>query len=108
MSRARVSRPNAAGSSRRKTAGASPAARFIPRHRASAPLVRGPHHHEAAVVAGHGALDQQQVVLGVDANDVEVADRDALVAVAAGHALALLGPAAAAVAGVRADAAGGA
>src|SRR5262249_16843283 len=41
-----------------------------------------------------------------EADDVEVADGDALVAVAAGAALALLRPAAAAVAGVRAGAAG--
>src|SRR4051794_26705951 len=63
---------------------------------------------ETALVAGDGALDQDEVVLSVDADHAEVADGDALGPVAAGHALALLGAAAAAVAGVRADAARGA
>src|SRR5207302_293840 len=45
------------------------------------------------------------VVLGVDADDGQIADGDAFVAVLASHAQALLGPAVAAVAGVRADAA---
>jgi hypothetical protein len=42
------------------------------------------------------------VIVGVDADDGQVADRDALVAVLAGHADALLGPAATAVGRVRA------
>src|SRR6185437_16918365 len=69
-------------------------------------LVGRPDHDQAAVGARDSSLDQDDVVLGVDANDGQVANRDALVAVAAGHASALLGSAAAAVAGQRADAAG--
>src|SRR5439155_21032329 len=61
-----------------------------------APLVGRPHQDDAAVGAGDGALDEHQVVVDVDAYDGEVADGDALVAVLAGHADALLGPAAAA------------
>ena len=68
------------------------------------PLVRRPDHDEAAVGAGDRPADEHQVVVGVDADDVEVADGDAVVAVLAGHADALLRPAAAAVAGVGADA----
>src|SRR5262249_35410061 len=67
-----------------------------------APLARRPHDDQAAVGAGHRPLYQHQVVLGIDADDRQVADRDALGAVAAGHLLAPLGPAAAAVAGQRA------
>src|SRR5690606_24987672 len=39
---------------------------------------------EAAVVAGHGAADQQQVVFGVDAHDLQVPHGDPGVAVLAG------------------------
>src|SRR6516165_9933286 len=67
------------------------------------PLVRGPHHDQPAIGAGDGALHEHQVVVGVDADDGQVADGDALTAVLAGHADALLGPAATAVAGVGGD-----
>src|SRR5260370_10625193 len=66
-------------------------------------LVGGADEDQAAVGAGHGAADQDEVVLGVDAHHRQVADGDALGAVAPGHADALLGPTAAAVAGVGAD-----
>src|SRR5882724_2400596 len=68
-------------------------------------LVGRPDEDQAAVGAGDGAADQDEVLLGIDADHLEVAGGDALGAVAAGHALAALGAAAAAVAGVRADAA---
>src|SRR5581483_11850731 len=67
-------------------------------------LVRRPDQHQAAVRPRHGAAHEHDVVVGVDLDHVEVADRDAGVAVAAGHADALLGAAAAAVAGVGAEA----
>src|SRR5262245_4754765 len=66
-------------------------------------LVGRPDHHQAAVAAGHGALDEHQVLIGVDLDHGEVADGNARVAVLAGHADALLGAAAAAVAGVGGD-----
>src|SRR5207245_39367 len=68
-------------------------------------LVGGSDHDQPAVGPGDGALNQDEVVVGVDAHHVEVADGDALGAVVAGHADALLGPAATAVARVRGDAA---
>src|SRR5262249_43998449 len=66
-------------------------------------LVGRADHDQAAVGAGHRALDQHDVVLGVDADDAQVPRGDALVAVLARHADALLGPAATAVAGVGRD-----
>src|SRR5262245_55283437 len=66
-------------------------------------LVRGPEEDEPAVGAGDGAADDDEMVLAVDADDLEVPDGDALGAVAASHAQALLGTAVAAVAGVRAN-----
>src|SRR4051812_16473457 len=67
------------------------------------PLGRRPDHDEAAVEPGDRPANEHQVVFRVDADDVEVAGGDALVAVPAGHADALLRPAAAAVGGVRRD-----
>src|SRR6185312_15799399 len=49
------------------------------------------HDHVTTVRPGHGAVNQQQVVLDVDADDAQVADRAALVAVAARHAAPLEG-----------------
>src|SRR5262245_45067335 len=66
-------------------------------------LVGRADHDQAAVEAGHGAADEQQVVAAVEADDLKVADGNPRVAVAAGHADALLRPAAAAVAGVGGD-----
>src|ERR671928_70340 len=59
---------------------------------------------QAPVGARHRPLHQDEVVVRVDAHHAQVAHRDALVAVAPRHALTLLGPAAAPVARVRADA----
>src|SRR5262249_20454379 len=64
-------------------------------------LVRGADRHEAAVGARDGAADQDEMIVGVDADDLEVADGHAFGSVAAGHAQALLGPAVAPGAGVR-------
>src|SRR5437899_640707 len=66
-------------------------------------FIRRPDHHQAAVEARYGAADEQEVVAAVDADDREVAGGDAFVAVLAGHADALLRPAATAVARVRGD-----
>src|SRR5262249_51799441 len=52
-------------------------------------LVRFLDHDVAAVGPRHGAVDQQQVVLGVDPHQPYVAHRAPLVAVLAGHAAAL-------------------
>src|SRR5690348_31665 len=71
-------------------------------------LVGRADHDQAAVGAGDGSADQQEVVLEVDLDDVEVPDGDPAVAVLPGGEVAELGPAAAAIAGVRAGAAGGA
>src|SRR5207253_2049250 len=68
----------------------------------------GADHDHAAVGTGDGAFDQEQVVIAVELDDAEVARGGAGGAVAAGHALALLGAATAAIAGMGADAAGGA
>src|SRR5262249_37771050 len=68
-------------------------------------LVGRPDHDQAAVGPRDRPLDQEEVVVGIDADHVEVADGAALGPVPAGHFLALLGPAAAPVAGQRADAA---
>src|SRR5438552_3646114 len=57
---------------------------------------------QPAVGPRHGAADEDEIILGINADDLEVADGDALGAVAAGHAHALLGPAVATVAGARA------
>src|SRR4051812_23891355 len=64
-------------------------------------LVGRPHHEVRAVEPGDGPADEQQVVVGVDRHDLQVADGDPLVAVPAGELLALLRPAAPAVAGQR-------
>src|SRR5262249_53533874 len=56
---------------------------------------------------GDGTLDEYEVVFGVDAHHAEVADRNLLSTVTAGHFLALLRAAATAVTGVGTDAAGG-
>src|SRR5207253_316231 len=66
-------------------------------------LARRANHHDAAIEAGHSAAHQDQVLVGIDLHDLEIAHGDAFVAVAASHADALLGPAAAAVAGVGTD-----
>ena len=63
-------------------------------------LVGGPDEDEPAVGAGDGAADQEQVVLGIDADDGQVASGDLGVAVLAGHANATLRSTAAAVGGV--------
>src|SRR5208282_6130380 len=68
-------------------------------------LLGRPNQNQAAVGPRHGTPDQDQVPLAVDANDAQVARRHPFGAVTARHALAALGPAAAAIAGVRADAA---
>src|SRR5262249_60235762 len=57
----------------------------------------------AAVGSGGRPLDHEQVVVGVDADPLEVADGAAVHTVVAGSALALLGAAETSVAGVRAD-----
>src|SRR5437588_12436326 len=67
-------------------------------------LVRGPHHDQAAVGTRHGAADEHQIIVGVDAHHAQIAGSYPAGAVTSRHALALLGPAAAAVAGMRADA----
>src|SRR5687767_1364275 len=65
--------------------------------------------HEGAVGARERALDQQQVLFGVDLDEGVVAGGDAGVAHVAGHAEALLGFAGvAAVGGVGGDGAAGA
>src|SRR6266542_5365286 len=66
-------------------------------------LVCGADEDEPTVGARDGAADEDEVVLGVDADDREVSDGDAFGTVAAGHAQALLGSAVAAVTGVRTD-----
>src|SRR5262245_7634419 len=75
------------------------------RHSPLPALVGRPDDDQPVGGARDGAADEDEVVLGVDADDVEVADGRARAAVAAGHADALLGAAAAAVAGVGGDAA---
>ena len=47
---------------------------------------------DTAVGAGHGALHQQQVALGIGLDDFQVERGDLLVAHVAGHALALEHP----------------
>src|SRR5262249_18357304 len=66
-------------------------------------LVRRADHDEPAVGAGDGAADEDEVVDRVDADHCQVADGDALVAVAPGHADAALGPTATAVGRVGAN-----
>lgn len=56
-------------------------------------LVRRLNDDQAAIGSGDGALDQNDVVFGIDVDDVEVADRHLFGAVVAGHFLALLGTA---------------
>src|SRR5690606_31110911 len=56
--------------------------------RAALALDRRADEHDRAVGPGHGALDQDQAVLGVDVDDLEVLDGHALATHAAGHALA--------------------
>src|SRR6266568_2145308 len=75
-------------------------------HAAGALFVGRADHHEAAIGAGNRAPDEHQIVFGIDTDHAQVSRRDALGAISSGHALAPLGPAAAAVAGMRADAAG--
>src|SRR5579883_1863733 len=65
------------------------------------------HHDQAPVRTGDRAAHEQNIILAVHAHDLKVADGVAGIAVAPGHAFAPLGAAATAVAGVRADAAGG-
>src|SRR5205807_6500312 len=55
----------------------------------------------------HRAAHQHQMVLAVDLDNIEVAHRDPAVAVPSRGLVALLGPAATAVAGVRTNRAGG-
>src|SRR5205823_1495246 len=52
---------------------------------------------------GNGPADEHQMVVGIDADDLEISHGHPLVAVSAGHADALLRPAATAVGGVRGD-----
>src|SRR5438270_12935516 len=66
-------------------------------------LVRGTDEDEPPVGARDGSADEDEVVFRVDADDLQVANGDALGTVAARHAQALLGSAVATVAGVRAD-----
>src|SRR5439155_26106582 len=54
-------------------------------------------HDQAAIGTWNGTADQHHVVVVVDTDDMQVADRRARGAIPAGHAFALLGPAATAV-----------
>ena len=69
-------------------------------------LVRRPNDDQAALGPRNGTAHQNDVILGVDLDDVEIADGDAGVAVMAGGLVPELRPAGTAVAGVRADGAG--
>ena len=71
-------------------------------------LVRRPDDDQAAVRAWDGTADENKVIVIVDLDDVKVADGALGVAVLPGGFVSLLGPAAAAVAGVGADGACGA
>src|SRR6266436_273460 len=51
-------------------------------------LDRGPHDHVAPARTGHRALDEQELPLGIDADDLQIQNRAAHVAEVAGHALA--------------------
>src|SRR5258708_27330350 len=51
-------------------------------------LDRRPHDHVAAARTGHRAFDEQQLPLGIDADDLQIQNRAAHVAEVAGHALA--------------------
>ena len=57
--------------------------------RARLALGGGVHEHEPVGVARHGARDQQQVLVGLDAHHRQVLDGDVVDAVLAGHVLAL-------------------
>src|SRR5262245_30735982 len=71
-------------------------------------LVRRPLHHQSAIRPRHGAAHENQVVFAVDLDDVEIADSALSIAVLPCRLVALLGTAAAAVAGHGADRAAGA
>src|SRR5712691_7120855 len=75
-------------------------------HAAGALFVGRADHDEAAIGAGNRAPDEHQIVFGIDTDHAQVSRGDAFGAVSSGHSLASLRPAAAAVAGVGADAAG--
>src|SRR6478672_7077526 len=60
-------------------------------------LVRRFQNHIAAVRARHAAIDQHEIVLFVDLHHIDIANRHTLIAIATGHALALLHAAATAV-----------
>src|SRR5262245_49684577 len=66
-------------------------------------LVGWPDNDEAAVGAGDRAADEDDMVLGVDLDDVEVANGALGIAILAGGLVTFLGPAGAAIGGVRAD-----
>src|SRR5882762_1621118 len=51
-------------------------------------LDRRPHDHVAPARTGHRALDEQELPLGIDADDLQIQNRAAHVAEVAGHALA--------------------
>src|SRR5439155_20719655 len=65
----------------------------VPLHPARLPSAQPLAHHpdldEAVLRAGHGALDEEQVALGIDRVDGETDLRDALAAHPAGHLHAL-------------------
>src|SRR5262249_50999149 len=67
-------------------------------------LVGGADEDETAVGAGDGALDEDQVIVGVGLDDREGGGGDGGVAILSSGGVALFGPAEAAVGGVRADA----
>ena len=54
-------------------------------------LVGWTNHHHATVGAGNGAANEDDVVFGIDVDDVEITDGDLLGAVLSGHFLTLFG-----------------